>query len=94
MPGTAQSGRVPAGVDPNRASIARVYDAALGGRDNYEIDREVLQRIAVTTPEVNDFAVVNRAFLIRLCRFLATQTGIRQFLDCGSGLPKIGRAHV
>jgi len=93
MPSTAQSGRVPAGVDPNRASIARVYDAALGGGDNYEIDRDVLQRIAVTTPEVNDFAVVNRAFLIRVCRFLATQTGIGQFLDCGSGLPTAENVH-
>ena len=38
---------VPVGVDPSRASIARVYDAALNGKDNYEIDREVLTRFKV-----------------------------------------------
>ena len=30
----------PFGVDPTKSSIARAYDAALGGKDNYEVDRE------------------------------------------------------
>ncbi|TDE09095.1 SAM-dependent methyltransferase [Jiangella asiatica] len=93
MPGAPQTGRVPVGVDPSRASIARVYDAALGGNDNYEIDREVLRRVAAAAPEVNDLAVENRNFLIRACRFLAAQTNIRQFLDCGSGLPTAENVH-
>lgn len=93
MPGAPQSGRVPVGVDPSRASIARVYDAFLGGNDNYEIDREVLRRVATAAPEVQDLAVDNRAFLIRACRFLAAQTGIEQFLDCGSGLPTAENVH-
>ncbi len=29
-------------IDTTKASIARVYDAALNGKDNYEIDREVV----------------------------------------------------
>ncbi|MGW5555551.1 SAM-dependent methyltransferase, partial [Nocardia beijingensis] len=33
--------RAPVGVDTTRASIARVYDATLGGKDNYEVDRFV-----------------------------------------------------
>jgi len=48
MPDTAaaQSERkTPVGVDPTRASIARVYDAFLGGKDNYEVDREVLRGV-------------------------------------------------
>ncbi|AYY12604.1 hypothetical protein EF847_07675 [Actinobacteria bacterium YIM 96077] len=93
MPDAPQSSRVPVGVDPNRASIARVYDAALGGKDNYEIDREVLNKVATAAPEVRDLAVDNRAFLIRACRFLAAQTGIGQFLDCGSGLPTAENVH-
>ncbi len=85
--------RVPVGVDPNRASIARVYDAFLLGKDNYEIDREVLRKVQQAAPEAQDLATENRGFLIRACRFLASQTGITQFLDCGSGLPTAENTH-
>lgn len=87
------SSTVPAGVDPNRASIARVYDAALGGTDNYAIDREVLAQVATAAPEVRDLAWSNRNFLTRAVRFLTDQGGIRQFLDCGSGLPTAQNTH-
>lgn len=84
---------VPVGVDPTRASIARVYDAFLHGKDNYEIDREVLRGVQKAAPEAPQLATENRAFLIRACRFLAAQTGIDQFLDCGSGLPTAENTH-
>jgi SAM-dependent methyltransferase len=84
---------IPVGVDTTRASIARVYDAALNGKDNYEIDREVLRQVATVAPQVNDLAWSNRNFLIRACRFLAGQVGITQYLDCGSGLPTAENTH-
>src|SRR5882724_2013657 len=96
MPDTAavQSERKPpVGVDPTRASIARVYDAFLGGKDNYEVDREVLRGVQKAAPEAQELATENRGFLIRACRFLASQTGITQFLDCGSGLPTAENTH-
>lgn len=95
MPGAAPPTDRPApvGVDPTRASIARVYDAFLGGKDNYAIDRETLAKVASVAPEAKDLATENRAFLIRACRFLASQTGIKQFLDCGSGLPTAENTH-
>ena len=95
MPGVApQTDRpAPVGVDPTRASIACVYDAFLGGKDNYAIDRETLARVASVAPEAKDLATENRSFLIRACRFLASQTGITQFLDCGSGLPTAENTH-
>lgn len=76
-----------------RASIARVYDAALGGTDNFAIDRQVLAQVREVAPEVNDLAWSNRRFLARVVRFLADQGGIRQFLDCGSGLPTAENTH-
>ena len=85
--------RVPVGVDPTRASIARVYDAFLLGKDNYEIDREVLHKVQQAAPEAQDLAFENRGFLIRACRFLASQTGITQYLDLGSGLPTAENTH-
>jgi SAM-dependent methyltransferase len=94
MPDAAtRTERVPVGVDPTRASIARVYDAFLLGKDNYEIDREVLHKVQKAAPEAQDLAFENRGFLIRACRFLAGQTGITQFLDCGSGLPTAENTH-
>jgi SAM-dependent methyltransferase len=90
---TGYARAVPVGVDPTRASIARVYDAFLNGKDNYEIDREVLRGVQKAAPEAQQLAVENRGFLIRACRFLASQTGITQFLDCGSGLPTAENTH-
>jgi S-adenosyl methyltransferase len=78
---------------PARVSIARVYDAALGGTDNFEVDRAVLARVRQAAPEVNDLAWSNRRFLNRAVRFLAEQARIRQFLDCGSGLPTAENTH-
>lgn len=86
-------GRAPAYIDTTRASIARVYDYALGGKDNYDVDRETIERVRKVAPEVNQLAVDNRAFLIRAARFVATQTSISQYLDCGSGLPTAENTH-
>jgi len=83
----------PVGVDPTRASVARVYDALLGGKDNYEIDRKAAAEMRSAVPHVADLAHANRHFLIRMCRFIATQTGIAQYLDCGSGLPTAENSH-
>lgn len=84
---------VPVGVDPNRASIARVYDAFLGGKDNYAIDREIFAKVRQVAPEAKDLAWSNRNFLTRAVRFLADQGGVKQFLDCGSGLPTAENTH-
>lgn len=96
MPGTkvTPSGEVvPTYIDPTKASIARVYDAFLNGKDNYEIDREVLRRVQQVAPEAVLLGLDNRDFLIRVSRFVASQTGITQFLDCGSGLPTAENTH-
>lgn len=96
MPGsTAPSSDVaaPVHIDTTKASIARVYDAFLNGKDNYEIDREVLRRVQRVAPEATTLAWDNRAFLIRASRFIASQAGITQYLDCGSGLPTAENTH-
>ncbi|GAA1608384.1 MULTISPECIES: SAM-dependent methyltransferase [Kribbella] len=84
---------IPVGVDTARASIARVYDAFLGGKDNFEVDREVLRGVQAAAPQAQDLAKSNRNFLIRACRFLAGQAAITQYLDCGSGLPTAENTH-
>jgi hypothetical protein len=96
MPGTdapLSDDAVPAYIDTTKASIARVYDAFLNGKDNYEIDREVFHRVQQVAPECALLAWDNRQFLIRVTRFIAAETGIKQFLDCGSGLPTAENTH-
>src|SRR2546430_17343184 len=84
---------VPVHIDTSKASIARVYDAFLNGKDNYEIDREVLRRVQQVAPEATQLGWDNREFLIRVTRFIARQTGITQDVDCGSALPTAENTH-
>jgi S-adenosyl methyltransferase len=80
-------------IDTTKPSLARCYDAALGGKDNYEVDREFIRRLEQVTPEIGQFTWDNRNFLIRVTRFLASEAGITQCLDCGSGLPTAENTH-
>jgi SAM-dependent methyltransferase len=93
MPTTGFDSIAPVGVDPTRASVARVYDALLGGKDHYAVDRQVMQEMMTAVPDIVEAARENRAFLIRVCRFIARQTGVVQYLDCGSGLPTAENTH-
>jgi hypothetical protein len=79
-------------IDTSKASIARVYDAFLGGKDHYEVDREVYRRVQQLDPG-GSLAKLARAWLIRAVRFLAADEGIDQFLDCGCGLPTMENTH-
>lgn len=83
---------VPEGVDPGKASVARIYDAMLGGEHNFAIDREALAAFTAIDPQVRSLARANRAFLGRAVRFLV-DAGVRQFLDLGSGIPTQGNVH-
>ncbi|ATY17039.1 hypothetical protein CU254_41380 (plasmid) [Amycolatopsis sp. AA4] len=84
---------VPPGVNPNESSAARVYDYLLGGKDNYEIDRQVAREAARVMPDIAETARVNRHLMTRVCRFLAYHARIRQFIDCGSGMPTAENVH-
>jgi SAM-dependent methyltransferase len=83
---------VPAGVDTRQANVARVYDYLLGGSHNFLADQDVARALAAVQPEIRAIAWANRKFLGRAVRFLS-QTGIRQFLDIGSGIPTNGNVH-
>jgi SAM-dependent methyltransferase len=82
----------PADLDVTRPSTARVYDYFLGGAHNFEVDRQLAEQIAATSPAVAATARANRHFLRRAVQFLAAQ-GVQQFLDIGSGIPTVGNVH-
>jgi hypothetical protein len=73
--------------------VARIYDALLGGKDNYATDREAALALTAAIPCAAQAARDNRAFLARAVRYLAGQAGITQFLDIGTGLPTHGHVH-
>ncbi|WP_433325287.1 SAM-dependent methyltransferase [Spirillospora sp. CA-294931] len=79
-------------VDLRTPNVARMYDYLLGGKDNYAADREAVEEVVRRAPDTPFVARENRAFLGRGVRFLA-ESGIRQFVDIGSGLPTQGNVH-
>jgi hypothetical protein len=79
-------------LDPTRPHGARVYDALLGGKDNFGPDREAAARLLEVLPRAGDAARSNRGFMVRAVKFLAEQ-GIGQFLDIGTGLPTSPNMH-
>jgi hypothetical protein len=81
------------GLDMSRPNIARVYDYWLGGKDNFEADREEAERLLRIYPDLRRLAQENRLFLRRAVHWLAADCGIRQFLDIGSGLPTVSNTH-
>ncbi|MEW1844242.1 SAM-dependent methyltransferase [Nonomuraea angiospora] len=85
--------RAPRGIDTSRPSVSRVYDFMLGGKDNYEADRELALRALEIAPDARESARANREFLGRVVRFLAAEAGLRQFLDLGCGLPTRDNVH-
>jgi hypothetical protein len=83
---------IPAEVDTETPSAARLYDYYLGGGYHFDADRKLAQRIYEVLPETPYMARMNRAFLRRATEF-CTRHGIRQFLDLGCGLPTTGAVH-
>ncbi|MFD8118955.1 SAM-dependent methyltransferase [Streptomyces microflavus] len=80
-------------IDMNTPSVARMYDALLGGVTNYEVDRDACNRLLRIAPSTQLLARNNRAFLRRVVRTLVMNHGVRQFLDHGSGLPTLENVH-
>jgi hypothetical protein len=79
--------RAPIGVDVSTANVARIYDYFLGGKDNFAVDRKAAAELTAIMPLAPAIARQNRAFALRAVRILATDYGIRQFIDVGAGLP-------
>ncbi|MEV6375086.1 SAM-dependent methyltransferase [Micromonospora musae] len=74
------------------ATAARIYDYYLGGTHNFPADREAAEAMMRVLPLGPQLARTNRAFLRRAVRHLA-ESGVRQFLDVGSGIPTVGNVH-
>jgi orotidine-5'-phosphate decarboxylase len=76
-----------------RPHIARIYDYWLGGKDNFEVDREAAELALAATPTIVPGVRANRRFLGRAVTAMATEGGVRQFLDIGTGIPASNNTH-
>ncbi|WP_405968351.1 SAM-dependent methyltransferase [Streptomyces sp. NBC_00015] len=80
-------------IDTSRPHTARIWNYWLGGRDNYEVDRDTGDRIRELHPGIGAYARADRLFLGRAVQHLVTEAGVRQFLDIGTGLPTADNTH-
>jgi S-adenosyl methyltransferase len=89
--GTRQE--LPPEIDISVPSVARGYDYALGGKNNFEIDRVAADAYTAVFPGAVVLAKHNRGLLQRVVRYLVGEAGISQIIDVGSGLPTVGNVH-
>ncbi|MGH9211727.1 MAG: SAM-dependent methyltransferase [Acidimicrobiales bacterium] len=91
-----ETGVLAAAIDPSVAHPGRMYDYLLGGTTNFAADRAAVDAGAVVVGGI-EFARQtvrsNRAFLVRAVRWLATEAGVRQFMDIGTGIPTPPTVH-
>jgi hypothetical protein len=79
-------------IDTSKPSSARIYDYALGGKDNFAVDREAFAVMTQSFPDYPNLAQANRGFLVRAVEFM-TEAGIDQFVDLGTGIPTSPNVH-
>jgi hypothetical protein len=82
----------PVDLQLDRAHSARMYDYYLGGRTNFQADREAVGKVMAAFPHALSAARENRAFMRRSTGYLAGR-GIYQFLDIGTGIPTHPNLH-
>lgn len=80
-------------IDTTTPHSARFWNYFVGGKDNYDKDRELGDHIKGIHPGLVDVARLSRTFLGRAVRHLVTEQGVRQFLDIGTGLPTADNTH-
>lgn len=82
-----------ADIDTSRPHTARMYDYYLGGKDNFPPDAEAAEQVRALFPEIGTVALENRRFMHRATRTLASEGGVRQFVDIGTGIPTEPNLH-
>jgi hypothetical protein len=79
--------------DTATPSVARTFDYLLGGKDNYEVDRQAVEMLRMVAPEAPLTARMNREFGKRAVRYIAEQ-GIRQFRERMTPGSYLGISHL
>jgi O-methyltransferase involved in polyketide biosynthesis len=91
QPGGAGSEPLP--FDTSVPNPARMWNYWVGGKDHFAADREAAEQIMAVMPQLPVIARLVRRFLVNAVHELASEHGIRQFLDIGTGLPTADNTH-
>lgn len=89
----AESGTPHISIDTTKPHSARLYDYYLGGKDWYPVDQQAALKVAESLPSIPIVAQENRSFMHRATRLLASEYGVRQFVDIGTGIPTEPNLH-
>lgn len=73
--------------------VARIRDYLLGGKDNYEWDRQFAESLLAVVPDARAVVRASRQFLGRAVRFLTEEADIGQFINIGTGFPSAPNVH-
>src|ERR1051326_7866096 len=73
--------------DAGKPSVARLHDYALGGKDNFTVDRAMAAELVEIYPPAAVLARDSREFQARAVSYVAGQ-GVAQFIDVGCGMPR------
>ena len=68
--------------DVSKPNVARVYDAMLGGKDNFAADREFVAEVLRFAPMAPLGAISNRQFLRRVVQHLVVEAGVEAESRC------------
>ncbi|SPT63994.1 MULTISPECIES: SAM-dependent methyltransferase [Actinomadura] len=80
-------------IDETVPHSARIWNYWIGGKDNYDVDRQAGDAYAAGYPGVFAQAREARKYLMRAVGHLAGEAGVTQFLDVGTGLPTEQNTH-
>ena len=80
-------------LDTSTPHSARLWNYWLGGKDNFQPDREAGDVIAGMLPSIVTLAQEDRKFLRRSVQHMVRDGEIRQILDIGTGLPTANNTH-
>ncbi len=90
--GDVESQGRPADIDFDRPNSARIWNYWMGGKDNYPADQAAGDAVIAVFPGITTWARHARQFIIRSVRYMA-ESGVRQFLDIGTGFPTDQNTH-
>ena len=71
---------------------ARMYDYWLGGKTNFDADRQAADAVSAVIPSIAATARGNRDFVQRAATAVV-RAGVTQFLDIGTGIPTSPNLH-
>jgi len=79
-------------TDASKPNAGRIYDYLLGGNHNFEIDRDVSEKLMKMAPFLVKAVRIIRWFLGEATR-RSIDRGFNKFIDFASGLPTVDHIH-